>query len=407
MFASLLSALQLQPLAWLLSAPARRGLVLGSCLLPATSPLARTTPFLITHGGTYTGTFRSTSSDVPCVRILTTEPVVLEQCVLYGPGNLIEAEQGRARLTITHCQAFGLLPTEDGRPPGRFLSANQPTALRVEHNYLEQTAGMYIYQWSGSGAADQTLTVRYNEARNIDGRKRGGGEILVQFLQLNTVIGLPNVEIAWNQVVNEPNRSRVEDNISLFNSSGTPTSPIRVHDNYVQGAYPFPALAKGFSGTGMTTDGDGSTPTTTTAYVEAYDNQFVSTCNAAMNIAAGHHIRYHHNRLVTSGQLPNGTQLNATYAAASIFNSYKKPDSVFFAHRIEANVIGYAKTGYRVPLADRHDLSTGACAACPGNVSLPNPITLATEQGEWAYWQRKLQQKKISLATTPLAAQAP
>ena len=330
-----------------------------------------------------------------CVTINTREPVTLLGCTLAGPGHLIVAGQG-ADLTVRNCRGYGLPPTDPTRSRGHFLDAYRATRLVVEHNYLEHTTGIIINRWSGSGQNGQTITVRYNQGLDCDGRVAGDQQADTErhsFVQLNTVAGLPGVEISYNQFINEPNLSAVEDNINLYNSSGTPASPLLVHDNYVQGAYPFPATGRTFTGSGMTTDGDGSSQTA--AYIQAYGNQFISTCNAAMNIAAGHDIHYHDNRMVTSALLPDGTRLNATYAATAIFNYYQLPGALFGNNSVEHNVIGFVKWGYNVPFPNRHDLSTGACPTCTGNESLPNPITRQSEQDEWVRWQQKTRQLTI------------
>ncbi|RPD44972.1 hypothetical protein DNI29_19965 [Hymenobacter sediminis] len=344
---------------------------------------------VIRHGGTYSGTYRSTDSEVPCVLIATEEPVILENCYLEGPGNLIDARGGNADLQIRNCTGRGLPPTADNIRRGRFLEANEARRLWVEHNDLLQTAGIVAYLWQGSGQPDQTLRIRYNRVENLDGRHRNGGGTTVSFVSLIGVRGVAGMEVAWNQVRNEPNNSLVEDNINIYNSSGTARSPLRIHDNYVQGAYPYPATSPRYAGSGLTSDGDGATPLTTTAYLEAYDNQFVSTC-AAMNIAAGHHVRYYRNRMVTSGLLPNGEKMAANYAGAGVWNEYKKPSTVFFANSMEKNTIGFVKLGYNQPFSNRHDLSQGACEPCTATEHLPNPITLETEHQEWEFWQQKL-----------------
>ncbi|AHJ98378.1 Ig-like domain-containing protein [Hymenobacter swuensis] len=373
-------------------------------------------PITITQGGTYTGNFRSTDSNTPCIRIQTTQPVTITGCTLVGAGDLIDAKNGGSTLVITNNKGYGTQQSVDNRRHGRFLEVNSGRSVRVENNYFEHTSGIAAYQWGGDGSASQTLTVRFNQAKNIDGRYRNGGGQYVQFCGLNQVRNVGNMEIAWNQVVNEPNNSLVEDNINFYNSGGVQQSPARVHDNYVQGAYPYPANGNTFTGTGMTTDGDGSSPTTTAAFIEAYNNQFISTCNAAMNIAAGHDIYFHDNRMVTSALMPNGTPLNATYAATAIFNAYQQPGNVFYNNRTVNNTIGFVKNGYNVPFANRHDLSSGACATCTGTNHLPNPITLQTEQNELTLWQQKLQQNGITLGsggtnsggtTTPAPAPTP
>ncbi|MBC8085008.1 MAG: hypothetical protein H7Z21_17565 [Hymenobacter sp.] len=368
----------------------------------ATRTVADEGLLVIRKGGTYTGVYRSLDSGIPCIRVETTEPVVLENCTLTGAGDLIKASGG-ADLVVRHCRGYGLPPTTDGKPRGRFLEAYKARRLLVEHNYLEQTSGIVVDRWSGDGSAGQTLTVRYNQGLNCDGRFRDGqGSARSSFLLLNTVQHLAGIAVSYNQFINQPDKSAVEDNINFYDSSGTPASPAQVHDNYVRGAYPFPATKADFHGTGLTTDGNAQgTAATTAGYIEAHHNQFVSTCNAAMNIAAGHDIVFHDNRLVTSGLLPDGTPLNATYAATAVFNYYKLPADAFARNRVVANTIGYVKAGYNVPFPNRHDLSTGFCAPCTGTTHLPNPITLQTEQNEWDLWQQKLRQRQFYVGPRP------
>ncbi|WP_149867159.1 hypothetical protein [Solirubrum puertoriconensis] len=372
----------------------------GTCLVVPASEQAGTPgteTLIIKRGGIYTGTYRSNNPNKPCIRIDTDEPVVLRRCRLEGAGLLIDARNGGARLTVQNCVGVALAPTEENQAPGRFLEVNDGNSVTVANCELRQTGGIVVYKWQGNGSANQTLRILRNRTFNITGRYRNGGGSKTHFVLLNQVRAVPNVEIAWNQVINEPDRSMVEDNINIYNSSGTAKSPIRIHNNYIQGAYPVPATADSFTGSGITTDGDGSTPLTCTAYVEAYDNQVVSTCNAAMNIAAGHHIRYSNNRMVSSSRLRDGRELKATYAATSVFNAYDKPRSVFFANKIEKNVIGFAKNGYKVPMANRHDLSTGHCSTCVANIHLPNPITLQSEAHEWRRWQQKITKSRIKV----------
>jgi hypothetical protein len=359
---------------------------------------------VITKGGTYTGTYRSDASGTACVRVATSEPVVLDGCTLAGPGNLIEAGEG-ADLVVRNCRGQGLPPTADNQAPGRFLDVYRPHRLVVEHNTLTQTSGMVVNRWSGTGQPGQTLTVRYNQVRNVDGRWRNaGGGTHCSFLILNTVQHLAGVDIAYNEVVNTPDQSLVEDNINLYNSSGTPTSSLHVHDNFVRGAYPFPATANHFTGSGMTTDGEAKAANEAAAYIEADHNQFVSTGNAAMNIAAGHDVYYHDNRAVTAGQLPDGRRFNAAYVGLGVFNYYQQPAGVFGNNRVENNTVGFVRWGGHDPYPDRQDEAPDACAPCTGTVHLPNPITSATEEAEWRRWQQKL--RKTGLTVGPMTVSA-
>ena len=371
----------------------------GSSLL---SGSRRTAPLVIRRGGTYSGTYRSPDSDTPCIRIETREPVTLRGCLLVGPGDLIQANAGGACLTVVNCRGYGQLPTRDRTRRGRFLEASSARSVRIEHNYFEQTTGINIYQWSGDGSPAQTLTVRYNQCRNLDGRLRDGGEEFANFLGLNGVFGLANVEIAWNEVINEPDKSLVADNINFFNSSGTRRSPARLHDNYIQGAYPYPATGAHYAGSGITLDSDDKlhSALTTTAFVQGYRNQLVSTC-AALNIAAGHDNTFFDNRIVTSGLLPGGARLRANYAALGLWNAYHQASSVFFNNSFRHNTVGFVHWGGTAPFANRQDLSPDNCTPCTETQHLPSPITLATERREWARWQQKLRWASLQAGPLP------
>ena len=279
-------------------------------------------PLTITQGGTYSGNYRSTDSSVPAINIQTTQPVIIENCVLVGPGDLVKAFEGGAQLTVRNSRGYGQLPTTTTARHGRFVSLVQGRSLLVEHNYFESTTGIDIYQWSGNGSASQTVTVRYNQSRNIDGRLRNGTEEFANFVGMNQVRNLVGAEIAWNELINEPDKSLVQDNINLYNSSGTANSPVQLHDNYIQGSYPFPSTATYHTGTGFIIDGDGGADGA--AYVQAFRNQIVSTCGAAMNIAAGHDIHFYENRVVSSGLRPDGTRYNSMWAAGAIWNAYNQ-----------------------------------------------------------------------------------
>lgn len=386
-----------------LSAFLLAALIGGQPLPGQAQTVSYSAPIVITQGGTYTGNYQSLSSGTPCVRVTTNDPVILTGCTFSGAGNLVEATEG-VNLTIRNCTGQGLTPSVNGQAPGRFLAVYKAKNLVIEHNTFTQTSGIVVDRWSSAGQAGQTLTVRYNRVRNIDGRWRNGGSTLSSFLQLNTVTQLAGVDIAYNEVINTPDQSLVEDNINLYNSSGTAQSPLHVHDNFVRGAYPYPATSSSFTGTGMTTDGDGATLALAAGYIEADHNQFVGTGNAAMNLAAGHDIYYHDNRAVTSGTLPDGRRFNAGYAALGIFNYYNQLTSIFFNNRVENNTVGYVRWGANAPYQDRQDLSPGACATCTGTISLPNPITTATEDAEATLWQQKLQQAGVTVG--PIATGA-
>ena len=124
-----------------------------------------------------------------------------------------------------------------------------------------------------------------------------------------------------------------------------------------------------------------------------------------MNIAAGHNNHFYDNRIVSSGYRANGTKLRANWAAAAIWNCYNQQPTAFHSNRMTNNVIGYyAKDGGQ-PYPNRRDWSPGVCTSCTGVQHLPNPISLQTEQAEFALWQLKLRQRGITVG--PNAAKNP
>ncbi|TGE14045.1 Ig-like domain-containing protein [Hymenobacter elongatus] len=350
-------------------------------------------PLVITQGGTYSGNYRSTDSSVPAIRVQTTQPVIIENCIIASAGEMIDARYSGTSLIIRNNRGYGLTPSVDNKERGHFVATNQSKSLRIENNYMEQTTGISVHMWTGDGSASQTLTVRYNQAKNIDARYRNGGNTFGNFVGLDKVYNLKNMEIAWNEVVNEPNNSRVEDNIALYSSGGTADNPFRIHDNYVQGAYPFPATGSEFTGTGMIVDGDQAS---NQGFIEAYDNHFVSTCNSAMNIAGGHDVYYHRNRIVTSGLMPNGTRLNSTYTGIAVFNYYGQGAS-FGNFKVDNNTIGYVQWGRNSPYQDRQDEADYGFKILTNTQHLPNPITLQTEKDEYTRWLGKVSQNGLKI----------
>lgn len=268
---------------------------------------------------TVTGNYRSDDPDVPAIKISTTQPVVIQNCVVAGRGDLISTRaenslQPRTNVTVQNCRGYGLNPEKRMVNPGRFVHAQGAVSVTVANNFMKQTGGIYI-----QGGADnplQHLQIVRNRALNIDGRRSDGqGGWLtpaagdpqdrfyrVQFVQLNSVRSVPDAEIAWNRIENEPGHSRVEDNISIYTSSGTPGHPIRVHHNLIEGAYAYPADLEGYSGGGIITDGCLS------RYVEIANNTVLNTSNHGIAIANGEHITIRDNRVLGTGLLPDGTR---------------------------------------------------------------------------------------------------
>jgi hypothetical protein len=358
--------------AWAGSAPAQRGAL------------------VVTRGGRYTGTWTSDDVDVAAVTVRTTEPVELADCRITGRGVLVSAPLSGSDVTIRHCTASAIEPGVAGRSPGRFVKAYRPRSLRVEHNRLDGTAGVYV---NGDAIPGTRVVVRFNEAVNIDGRRSDGQggwqrEVdLVQFVQFDKVRACTGCEIAWNRVTNAPGSSRVEDNINLYLSSGTPGSPIRVTDNLIDGAWPADPVSPEYSGGGIIVDGSRGDDAPVSAHVVVSGNTVVATTNYGIAVAAGRDVRVEGNRVVSSGLLPDGREVPAANVGAYVWDVYRGgPRREFDGHRVTDNDLGWINAKR---VRNDHWFPDCAAPACEGNRHLDGAITPDVERREVARWEER------------------
>ncbi|MHA6250291.1 PA14 domain-containing protein, partial [Pontibacter sp. CAU 1760] len=363
-------------------------------------------PLVITKGGTYQGNWESRNTEVPAVEIRTSQPVIIENSNIRGAGYLIKSWGYSTNLTVRHTSGYGLSPTpyRDYKKPRRFLTIDNFQNVVVENCYMESTAGIYIgTRYEGDGSKNETIRIRYNIAKNIDGRVYGGDKDHSQFVQFNFKGSIRHAEIAWNEVTNEADKSLVEDNINIHNSRGTSDSPIRIHNNLIYGAFPIPATSSKFSGGGIIADGDGD-KNTCSAYIDAYENHLVGLGNYSMGIASGNNIRYHHNRSVNAAIFNNGNQYGMN-TSGMWSKDYNRKGSTF-DNTVDNNVIGVMAWG-----PDRYyyrnDISVAENADFRNNTLLPSPISKRTEQDELSRWQQKLQQNGIKLGPNGSVQEAP
>ena len=342
-------------------------------------------PITIDKGGTYTGNYRSTDSDTPAITITTNDPVEITNCRIESAGVHIKA-YGGTQLHIHHNTFTGLPPTGDHQW-GRVLDDYHPQTLVFENNTVDHTGGLLI---DHSDERTKSAIIRNNLFRNTDKRKADGtaGDHRAAIL-FNTVLPI-EAAIAWNEFENVPGESHVEDNLNLYNSGGTRDRPILVHDNFIQGAYPYPIDADKFTGSGITVDGDPDHKTfaDVSQHIRIYDNHVVSTCNGGINVAAGHDIDIQHNTIISAGIYPDGTKGGFFWAGGAVWDGSKVGPAVFKNITYKRNTIGYVREGVNKPFENRQDTSYGV--ELTDNVSLPNPITLETEQAERVRWEKKV-----------------
>ena len=362
-------------------------------------------PIIIKKGGTYSGNWES-NSNVPAVYIQTTEPVTIENANIRGRGNLIAGFGGR--LTIRNVHGYNLNPNRAGKAAGRAINMEEFYKVIVTDSYFEGGNGIYLRKYVGEANQQETIKILRNQFKNIDGRLSDGNNgytdkyDLVHAILLNGVQRVPNVEIAWNEIINEPGKSLTEENINLFVSSGTPQSPIRIHNNYIQGAYPVNYLATQFAGGGILV-GDGKvTDPLDSGYTRVYDNQIVGTTNVGLAIVGGVDNQMYNNRVIGSGLISASQRLASTNVGLYVWdrlNAAEQSPPTFARNRMESNVVGWTKVGPDGTITN-NPVWFPACGVqgtvCGGNERL-GTITLGMEQAEYARWKAKLTAANIKL----------
>jgi hypothetical protein len=370
-------------------------------------------PLVITAGGVYSGNWESRDPAVPAVSIQTTAPVTIVNSKLRGPGDLLTAMWNN-QVVIRHNCFVGVNPNLFMVAKGTPVRIHNPTNLVVEHNDFEATGynGVNVTEYWGNHTEANTIKIRYNLFQNVDGRySDGNGGYLTNVegcyshaVILSLVRHVPGIEIAWNQVINEAGRSQVIDSINMYSSSGSPQSPIRIHDNYIQGQYsanPTSPDALGYSGTGITTDDlpNITNPDDATSFVRIYNNQIVSVALAGIAIAAGHDNAMYSNRVVSNGQLTDGSNITRSIAAGFVTNNYRNEPAGVYGNNAAYNNFS-ALRRYRAQKWERSDYYFGVPLSINSNNLQGLPVsagmpTLADEAAELASWLAKLNSKGL------------
>jgi hypothetical protein len=302
-------------------------------------------------------------------------------------------------VTITHTR-FDYTTPPAGADSTYAVTLTGFTRADLEHNTVTGNAG-----FSFAGAQPVALTVRYNQFTNMSGDITGGGRWSAHAIQLNGVHA-PNVDISWNEVDNTPNQSDVDDNISLFESSGTATSPINVHDNYVNGGYPNPATTPGYAGSGIML-GDNGGGNVSNGYEIAQNNIVIRTTNTAVAIAGGTNNIIRNNVGVSACELPDGTPLPTCNVGMYVGDWIPAGSN----NQAYGNTLGWwGNAGVGGP-DFRNDWwipgCTGNCSnyhygsttlTGPDDGGIPGPrITLSDESAQTTVWQNKLAANGVTI----------
>ena len=367
-------------------------------------------PLVISKGGTYSGNWESTDPNVPAVSVQTGEPVVIENSNLRGPGNMIAGSGNR--LTVRNSRGYGVRPQQAGLATGNFVHLGKVISLDVENNSTEHLGLVYLNLYAGNAGAGDTVKILRNKVRNVDGRRSDGaggykiageqGQVVAHAVIFNWIERVPGVDIGWNEIVNEPGNSMVSDNINMYASSGTPGSPILIHDNYVQGGYnPDPANDKVYSGGGILV-GDGKMDDPLDfGYARVFNNQVVTTTNYGIAIAGGVHQEMDNNRVLASGYLPDGRPIAAQNIGIYVWDingQARKSPPTYGDNNVHDNLVGWMK-----PRSDGtvYNSATYFPSCNVNNSSCSNntrqDVSPSMEHAEYPRWQNKLKAASVSV----------
>jgi hypothetical protein len=355
----------------------------------------------------------------------TTDVIILNSRIASA-ANGIEVGNG-ASVSVTTTRAWGLHPMIGNSHNGKFINGAQPKQVTVEHSYAENW-WFHVYIDGQLQKGQDKIAIRYNRLRNVQGRQtnadgsykplRYTANGVGHAIQLNGVIACPSVEIAWNEIVQEPTIGFSEDIISLHSSAGLPGHAMLVHDNVVYGAYatepgkPIPAGGEGggqYSGCAIISDGGeykpgppGQPPMRTAdeswnGYFDIYNNIGISTSNAGLCLAGGSNVHMHGNRMIGAGVLEDGTEIYAQNVGAYLYNQYT---SVFHNNLIDNNDVGWIQGPHSFQGQQHHPTTFASNnfffpqngfngSKSENNTAVSAPITVATERASYQlFWQR-------------------
>ena len=342
--------------------------------LPATTSACSTPPppsggpITITQGGTYTGVWVGNGSG-PTVRIATSSPVVIENSMVKNTGaaSLIDASYPGAQLTVRRT-------TLEGAPGsvGKAVYGNGFKSVRVENCTINYTWGIRLDAIQAGG----TIVVTRNKGRNMQLNTADRSHF---FQAANHTQQPALIDVSWNEIVNEFGKSGVEDVINMYGAGYA-----KIHDNYIQGAYP-ESIGGGYAGSGIMLDSGAHDN-------EVWGNIVVDTVNAGIGIASGRNNSVHDNRVVFDGRDDGGNLFAAANIGIYVWNYDANP--TWGNNHATRNMVGWVKAnGQRndlwLPDAPSSDYAT--------NSALANPISRATEQSEYQSWLAKLASNGISV----------
>lgn len=326
-------------------------------------------PLTITRGGVYSG-------DWTDVSVQTTEPVVLEKGTLTGTANVTAV----CDLIVRNLRVTG---PDTWESPRWLVVNNGWKRLEVSNCTIMNTRGIEL--WPNTQPSPVTLITR-NYHRNIKGN---GITPVGNFVQLRQIWGSPKwgppvnpnpglIEISWNEIVNEYQKSNPEDVISIYKTAKT-----RVHDNLINGQSK-PSQFTGSSQNTITID-PADEPNL------LFDNQIIANFVIdaySIGMFGGNNNLFKENYVVSDGYLgDSGVKMIYGYSGMFISSNGTGNQAV-------DNHVGYINGTMHGSQRVDYQEDGGTWM---GNTHLPAPITRQTELDHIAMWRKRVSDAGITI----------
>jgi len=386
-------------------------------IVPASQLYPFSQPISLTSGGLYVGSWESTNNAVCTIGVSTSQPVTIEDSTIRGSGLLIQNTVPDTQISVINNVGDGLNPNIAGALKGDFLYVEDADNLLVENNTIIGVGGYGIHVYGFKGSGDQTIKILDNNIHNSDGRFSdgdGGYEssgVMTHSIALQNIYGVAGMQIAWNQIINAPGVSYVNDVVNLFEVSGTASSPMQVDNNYIRGLYSLNVAGTYDSGSGITTDGSDD-PSVASAFINIFDNQVVSTGSAGIGVPAGHNINVYDNTLLSTGYVQGGVPVFASGTGVYVNDLADAGPGEFYDNAAYDNVSGWMEpphtqqNGGNDSQQRDYEFANTDGATLDNNADWPGAIDNAAKAQVLAQWDAKLQQNAFVAGVMPVGQSA-
>ena len=221
------------------------------------------------------------------IRLVNCSGIVISCCDL---GSI--SIDGCKDITIRNCWIHDV--------PRKGVEIAGSSKVRIEGCWIEHvSSGVYALN-------SQSIQVNGNFVRNVQGPMPQA-----QMTQFDKVSGPDNV-VSGNYAINEHGKSKPEDVINIYQSSGTEASPILVENNYLTGDPVDGSEDKSGSGSGIMLGDNGG------EHIICRKNVLISPGQVGIGVAGGRFIRVESNIIY-------GKQSNVSNVGLFVWNCGKKP----------------------------------------------------------------------------------